>query len=212
MEITNVLVIGAHFDDAELGCGGTMAKLVSEGKNVYKLTLTNNVTNFSQMNIKVGFEDSLSDSARACKVLGVTEITDFDFVECNNLVYCTEVMQKIEKIIFEKNIDTVFVHYDVDANQDHVAASKLSLTAARHCRNILFYQSNGYVLEKPYYPTVFFDISDYYEKKRSALDCYTGDHNRFDRLFDISLKKTEIWGYGNKTKYAEGFIPVKVCL
>ena len=212
MEIKNVLVIGAHFDDAELGCGGTMAKLVAEGKKVYKLTLTNNVTNFSQMNIKVGFEDSLSDSARACNLLGVKEITDFDFVECNHLEYSTEIMQKIERIIFEKNIDTVFVHYDVDANQDHVAASKLSLTAARHCRNILFYQSNGYVLEKPFYPTVFFDISDYYDKKKESLDCYTGDHNRFDRLFDVSLKKTKIWGYGNKTKYAEGFIPVKICL
>ena len=47
----NILVIGAHFDDAELGCGGTMAKLSAEGKNVYKLTLTDNVTDFRQMKI-----------------------------------------------------------------------------------------------------------------------------------------------------------------
>lgn len=54
--LQNILVIGAHFDDSELGCGGTMAKLASEGKNVYKLTLTDNVTNFQQMNIHVDME------------------------------------------------------------------------------------------------------------------------------------------------------------
>lgn len=35
----NILIVGAHFDDAELGVGGTAAKLVEQGKNVYKLTL-----------------------------------------------------------------------------------------------------------------------------------------------------------------------------
>lgn len=53
MLMENVLIVGAHFDDAELGAGGTAAKLASEGKNVYKLTLTDNVTKFDAMNINV---------------------------------------------------------------------------------------------------------------------------------------------------------------
>lgn len=206
----NILVIGAHFDDAELGCGGTMARLASEGKNVYKLTLTDNVTNFEQMNIHVDMESSLSDSAMACKEMNVQEITDFEMVKCNSLVYSTEVMQRVESVIFNYNIDTVFIHYDSDMNQDHVAASKICLTAARHCKNIFYYQSNGYILDKFFYPTVFFDISDFYEVKKKALAHYRGDHNRFDRLFDISLKRTEVWGYANKVDYAEGFVPVKI--
>ena len=207
----NILVIGAHFDDAELGCGGTMAKLASEGKNVYKLTLTDNVTNFQQMNIHVDKESSQVDSARACEEMRVTEIENFDLVQCNKLVYTTEIMQKVEAIIFEKNIDTVFIHYDSDMNQDHVAASKICLTAARHCKNIFYYQSNGYILDKAFYPTVFFDISEFYDVKKKALEHYRGDHNRFDRLFDVSLKRTEIWGYANKVDYAEGFVVVKAC-
>ena len=121
-------------------------------------------------------------------------------------------MQKIEAIIFDKKIDTVFIHFNADMNQDHIASSKISLTAARHCKNIFYYQSNGYVLDETFYPTVFFDISDFYKIKEEALNCYKGDHNRFERLFDISLKRTEIWGYANKVNYAEGFVPVKVCL
>ncbi len=207
----NILVIGAHFDDADLGCGGTMARFASEGKKVYKLTLTDNKTDFEQRNIKVGFEDSLADSQNASQILGVEELVDFPFIECNNLQYATEIMQSIERIIFEKNIDTVFIHFDADLNKDHVAASLLSETAARHCKNVLYYQSNGYVLSKAFYPTLFIDISDFYDKKAEALGAYRGDHNRYDRLFDISLKRTEIWGYANEVKYAEGFMPLKVC-
>ena len=207
----NILVVGAHFDDAELGCGGTMAKLAAEGKKVYKLTLTDNVTDFKQMNIHVDMDSSREDSANACKELNVEEV-NFDMVKCNELNYSTKLMQKVESIIWEKKIDTVFIHNNADLNKDHVAASQICLTAARHCKNIFYYQSNGYVLDQAFYPTFFIDISEYYKKKERALNYYRGDHNRFDRLFDISLKRTEIWGYANKVAYAEGFVPVKVCL
>ena len=208
----NILVIGAHFDDAELGCGGTMAKLAAEGKKVYKLTLTDNVTDFRQMNIRVDMESSRLDSARACRLLGVEEITSMEMNACNSLVYETKLMQQVEAILFSKEIDTVFMHNRADINRDHIAASQICLTAARHCENIFYYQSNGYILDESFYPTVFFDISAYYDKKKAALNAYRGDHNRFDRLFDISLKRTEIWGYANKVQYAEGFVPVKIRL
>jgi len=77
MLMENILIVGAHFDDAELGAGGTAAKLAAEGKRVYKLTLTDNVTKFDAMNINVAYESSRVQSAKACKVLGVKEITDF---------------------------------------------------------------------------------------------------------------------------------------
>ena len=209
--IKNALGIGAHFDDVELGCGGTLARIVAEGGNAYKITLTNNVTNFSAMGINVDFESSLLDSANACRELGVTEVFDVPFQECNNLQYSTALMQSIEKFIFEHEIDTVFIHYNSDFNQDHVNASVLSLTAARHVKNILYYQSNGYILESSFYPTVFVDVSDFIEKKKNALAQYKGDHNRFNRLFDISVKRNDVWGYANKVDFAEGFVPVKIC-
>lgn len=209
--MNNILVIGAHFDDAELGCGGTMAKFAAQGKKVYKLTLTDNVTNFAQMNIRVGFESSLSDSSRACAVLGVQEITDFKFAACNYLHYSAEFMQQVEHVIYQREIDTVFIHYDADANQDHVEASRICRTAARHCKNVFYYQSNGYIPEKPFHPTFFIDISDFYEKKKAALAQYHEEHNRGDRLFETALLKNAVWGYANAVSYAEGFVPLKIC-
>lgn len=209
MSINNVLIIGAHFDDAELGAGGTAAKLVEDGKHVYKLTLTDNVTNFDQRHLFVDYNSSKAQSHRACEILGVNEIDDFLPIECSTLSYSRETMQRVERVIYDYNIDTVFIHFNTDMNRDHVAANSISVTAARHCANILEYQSNGYILDNVFYPTFFVDISKYIEKKTKALSCYSSEHNRFNRLFETNIERNHIWGYGNEINYAEGFKIVK---
>lgn len=205
----NILVVGAHYDDAELGAGGTSAKLAAEGKNVYKLTLTNNVTRSKHLHLNVEYETSVKESGLACEILGVHEIPDFAPIECGQLFYNTEVMQKVEDVLYKYHIDTVFMHYTDDLNQDHISASKICLTAARHCDNIFFYQSNLYISPHPFQPTFFFDISDFIDKKRKALYQYTGDHNRFNALFETNIERNHVWGYSNKCEYAEGFMAHK---
>lgn len=212
MNAKNILIIGAHYDDAELGAGGTAAKLVAEGKKVYKLTLTNNETDFGAMNIHVDADSSILQSAKACEILGVNEITDFKPVQCCELYYSTEIMQRVEKVIFDLNIDTVFMHYYDDMNQDHVEASRICKTASRHCKNVLMYHSNGYILQQQLNPVVFVDISGQIEQKKASLACYEGDHNRFNKLFDTVIERNHIWGYANKVDYVEGFLPLKMLL
>ncbi len=205
----NILVVGAHFDDAELGAGGTAAKLVQAGKKVYKLTMTDNVTKFDQKNISVDYDSSKRESARAAAELGMIEITDFEPVPCSTLEYNKDIMQRVEKIIYDYQIDTLFTHFGTDMNQDHVETARICVTAARHCPNILQFQSNGYILDNVFYPTFFVDISDVIEKKRASLAQYGSPHNRFDRLFETNIERNHIWGYGNEVEYAEGFNVVK---
>lgn len=206
----NILIIGAHFDDTELGAGGTAAKLAKEGKNVYKVTLTDNVTKFEQRNVNVDFSSSKRQSREACEVLGITEL-DFDPPEeCSKLEYSKTVMQRLEKIIFNYEIDTVFIHFGEDMNQDHVEACRICLTAARHCANILEFQSNGYILDNAFYPTFFVNISDYISLKEQALRKYGEEHDRMNRLFTTIIERNHIWGYSNEVEYAEGFRIVKM--
>jgi N-acetylglucosamine malate deacetylase 1 len=207
-----ILMIGAHFDDVELGAGGSAAALVAQGRHVYKLTLTDNVTRSKHLDLDISYDSSRENSARACKEIGVVEISDYQTSPCNQLVYSSENMQKIEAIIFENKIDTVFLHFHSDLNQDHMAASELCKTAARHCKNILMYQSNLYVLPMAYYPTIFFDITPFINMKISALKQYDPQHNRFNRLFESTIKRNEVWGYQIKTEYAEAFHAVKLVL
>lgn len=209
-----VLIIGAHYDDTELGAGGTAAKLVDEGCQVYKVTLTDNEVVESAYNRKTSQKDSIEDSKCASKILGIKEITDVPQAPVCQLTYSTEMMQALEKVILEKQIDTVFVHSEFDVNQDHCAAGKIGKTAARHCDNILIYQSNLYVCEQPFYPTVFFDISNYIDQKRQALAQYGIEHQRFgaenDTLFENNIRRNKVWGYSNGVRYAEGFLPFKI--
>ncbi len=207
--INNVLLVGAHFDDAELGVGGTAAKLTAQGKNVFKVTLTDNNTDFKQRGVSVGFDSSRLQSKKACGILGVREL-EFKPEECSRLIYGKEVMQRLEALIFQHEIDTVFIHFNEDMNRDHIEANNICLTAARHCANIFEYQSNGYILDNVFYPTFFVNISDYIDKKRQALAQYGAEHNRMDRLFDTVIERNHIWGYANEVEYAEGFRIVKM--
>ena len=210
--MNNILIVGAHFDDTELGVGGTAAKLAERGSNVYKLTLTDNVTNYVSAGVKVEYDSSRKQSAEACKLLGINEITDFNPVPCTTLEYTTEIMHKVEGYIEKYHIDTVFMHFNSDMNTDHVAASRICLTAARHCDNIIQFQSNGYVLEDVYYPTYYVDISDQIEKKKKALACYGSEHNRFGSLFEVNIARNRVWGFSNKVMYAEGFNVIKILM
>lgn len=210
MNFNNVLIIGAHYDDAELGAGGTAARLAKEGKNVYKITLTDNETKFDVFNIEVSASESKEQSAKACEKLGIKEITDFETERCSELEYSKRVMQKVEEVIFKYDIDTVFIHYSDDCNHDHIESYLICKTAARHCKNIFMYQSNIYIAQNQFAPTVFFDITDFVEDKKDALSEYGEEHNRFNKLFDAVLAKNKVYGYSLKTEYAEGFMPIKM--
>ena len=206
----NILIIGAHFDDAELGAGGSAAKWVSQGKKVYKYTLTDNETIFPERNIHVKFEDSKRQSQQAAKTLGMVEIENADPAPHGKLMFGQEQMQRVESIIFDYNIDTVIIHFNCDAHQDHVEACRICLAAARHCKNILQYQSNGYIMDNEFRPTFFVDITDFIEQKKRALSCYGTEHNRMNRLFGTNLERNHLWGYANEVEYAEGFKVIKM--
>lgn len=206
-----ILVIGAHYDDSELGAGGTMSKLVSQGKEVYKITLTDTEVFSDIMNIDIKGENVKQNSARACAVLGVSEIEVTQSIY-GHLLYSQSIMQEIEKIIIDYKIDTCIFHFADDYNTDHIAANQICKTASRHCKNTLMFQSNPYILPMAFTPNFFVDISEYVDLKRTALECYEKEHDRQGRLFETNIERNYIWGYGNHVVAAEGFKLIKYCI
>ena len=207
----NILIVGAHYDDVELGCGGTAAKLSRMGCKVYKIILTDNEFDSESMNLSIRKSTCVKSSERACGILGINEL-QFSQAPYGQLVYNQNIMQNLENIIIEKQIDTIITHYSSDMHHDHEEAFKICKTAGRHCDNILTYQSNGYITDRQFTPNLFVDISDVIDKKIQSLKVYEEDEkeqNRQGRLFDICIMKNNIWGYANHVKYAEGFEIVK---
>ena len=194
-----------------------MAKWVKEGKTVYKMTLTDNETDFKQRGIKVDYRSSLEDSRSACKVLGVSDECHFvDHNPCGMLYYQKTTMQFLEDIILNYKIDTLLIHYMNDLNQDHAEASKICYTAGRYCDTILMYQSNRYILPTDFYPRVFVDITDTFELKCNALQCYRISHDRYKRLFTETGCHNMGLGYSvfteKKERYVEAFQPLKMVI
>lgn len=66
----NVLILVAHHDDLELGCGGTVAKLVEKGHDVTSLVMTHSgYTNAEGVTVRKR-EDALAEADAASAVLG----------------------------------------------------------------------------------------------------------------------------------------------
>ena len=125
-------------------------------------------------------------------------------------------MQLLEGIIIDKDIDTVVIHNLYDIQQDHVEASKISYVAGRYCSNILMYQSNKYILPRDFYPRIFIDITSTIEKKREALSQYGYGHDRYSKLFEMTLYQNRVFGYSadpsSENKFAEAFSPIKMVI
>ncbi len=210
----NVLLIGAHYDDVDLAAGGTAARLSAEGKNVFKLTLTDNYVEASQFNQYTSAESSERQNKEVCRILGISDIDSFQKRPNCKLEYSKEFMQDIEAVIIDKNIDTVFIHSEYDMNHDHIRAAEVCKVAARHVRNIYSYRSNIYVTETAYCPHMFFDITQYVDVKRKALNVYGKEHDRVmangdNTLFESVFYQNRIWGYAIDALYAEGFEVIK---
>lgn len=205
----NILIIGAHYDDTELGAGGSAAKWVEEGKNVYKITLTDTEVFSEDMGLKIRASRAKENSIAAAKILGITEL-EFPMAPYGKLEYSQEIMQKLEHTIKENEIDTCIFHFCDDYQTDHLGAHQICKTASRHCKNIMMFQSNPYILTQPFSPTYFVDITDYIDKKRKALSMYDAEHNRQGNLFETNIRRNQIWGYGNHVPYAEGFMVIKM--
>ena len=79
----NILAIGAHFDDVELGCAGTLARHIAEGDNVYIYVVT--LSGYSNQNKKIVRSNQVAkkEGLKAMKILGVKQLICGNFKTLN---------------------------------------------------------------------------------------------------------------------------------
>lgn len=115
----DILAFGAHPDDVELGCGGTLAKLISEGKTVAIVDLTQ-----GELGTRGTVETRAEESAAASEILGIKyrenlKMKDGFILNIENLQL--EVVAMIRKY----KPEIVFANAIEDRHPDHAKASKL---------------------------------------------------------------------------------------
>src|SRR5690606_23917511 len=106
-----ILAIGAHPDDIEFGCGGTMAKLAAEGANLHFVVVTDGNRGSRQHEVEKQalIASRKQEQAAAAKVLGATEVIFLD-EEDGNLIADISLKEKIVRVVRKIKPDAIFTH------------------------------------------------------------------------------------------------------
>jgi len=205
----NVLAIGAHFDDVELGCSGALAKHVAQGDRVYVFVAT--VSGFSNQHAQIirSNETALKEAQEAMKIIGTHEMFCGQF-KTLEIEFVDELNIQILRIIQEKKIDLVYTHWNGDIHHDHAAVSKASLHSSRHVPRLLMYRSNWYHSTQDFRGNFYVDITKYWSIKEKAIRAHATEVERTDNAW-ISFFQNEAENAGQRigVKYAEVFEVVK---
>jgi len=201
----NILAIGAHPDDIELGCGGTLIKAVREGHNVFMYTLTRGGAS--------GEPSQRTDELkRSAKFIGAKDLRIDDF-EDTRLTPGPELINHIESYVNFADPDLIYTHSKKDIHHDHRAIATATVEAARFSSNILSYEIP---LTKEFEPEVYFDISDVIDEKVELIEIFWSQNAK------LYLKANAIKGLaeyralqsrmGASVNYVETFEVEKLCL
>ncbi|MCG3711695.1 PIG-L family deacetylase [Aliarcobacter butzleri] len=204
----NVLAIGAHFDDIELGCGGALAKHVANGDKVYAYVATKSgFINYQNIVIRSN-EIANKEGETAMNILGVELIKgSFNTLE---IEFIDELNLEIIKIVEDRNIDLVYSHWMGDIHHDHQAVAKASLHSCRHVPRQLMYRSNWYHSNLEFKGNFYVDISNFWEIKKKSIEAHESEMERTGkRWIEFFHNEAKNAGQRIEVKYAEVFEVIK---
>jgi N-acetylglucosamine malate deacetylase 1 len=205
----NILFIGAHHDDLEIGIGGSVRKWVTEGHQVYSVILTNSKWTAPDGSKFRFEEDIVSQCDKASKILGY-EPYNFDVCDALQLKFSDDIVKDLLKIIIDKKIDFLVTHWPYDAHPDHQVTSNLALAASRKIPRILLTKISMNSVLHPYKPNYFVDISDTISYKYEAIKFYTSEYKRKGEEWkDFIHSSAKYYGIECNYKFAEAFEIVK---
>jgi len=173
----SILVIAPHPDDAELGMGGSIARLAVQGHRVHLVDMT------SGEPTPLGDPITRAAEAKAAaKILGI-ERTQLGLAN-RQVTHDIPSRHKLAAVIRVHRPDWLFVPYPLDAHPDHVAVTKIAEDArfdakltktdipGEPCypKRIIYYFCTHLRLNIE--PTFCLDISDTIEKKMASVMAY----------------------------------------
>lgn len=188
------LAFGAHPDDVELGCGATIAKLVSQGKKVGIVDLTR-----GELGTRGSAEIRTKETKEASKILGITIRENMDFKD-GFFRNDEEHQLKIIQVIRKYQPDFVFCNAPDDRHIDHPKGSQLIVEASflSGLTKINTDDSSGnaqkqwrpkniyhYIQWKNLDPDFIFDVSGFHNTKMDAVKCYSS------QFYDPKSKEPE---------------------
>ena len=176
-----ILVFAPHADDEILGVGGTIAKYIDEGHEVFICVITSGHPSM--------FKEELLSSLRkeaiaAHKYLGIRETIFLDFPAVMlNEVPKFQINQKIQEIIGNIIPNVVYIPHFGDMHNDHTIVSQACMVALRPINNHKVEEVYSYETlsetewnlphsSNTFLPNTYVNISKYINKKITAIEYF----------------------------------------
>lgn len=204
MAARSVLAVGAHPDDVELGCGGTLLAHAAAGDAVALLVMTGG---------EQGPDGAIPEVRRreqqaAARVLGARLLWG-GLTDCA-VVADAAAVAVVERAIDAVGADVVYVHAPDDSHQDHRATTAAVLSAARRLSRVVHYQSPSTL---GFAPSVFVDVTATLSGKLAALRAHASQVAGSSMVEpDAVVAAARYWGAQARVGYAEGFAPTRLVL
>lgn len=220
-EHLDILIFGAHADDAEIGMGATIAKHTAAGVRVGICDLT-----LAEMSSNGNVELRKQEAAEASCILGVSMRSSLELPD-RGLFLGKEPLDRITQEIRKYKPRVVFAPYWQDRHPDHIACSHLLQEAVFNAKLRKYMPESEahtvqhlyfYFINDVYEADLLVDVSACYEKKIAALQAYrsqfeaSGQNNDYvsTPLNQGYVQRVEardrLMGQKRMVAYAEGFV------
>ena len=164
----NILAIGAHPDDIELGCGGLLLKASRQDRhNVFMYTLTRGGASDNP-------EERTKELIESARFIGAKRLW-IDNFEDTKLSLSSDLINHIEFFIKRADPDIVLTHSLGDTHHDHRAIAASTMEAGRFVPNILAYEIP---VTREFKPQVYYDISDVIDGKLELINIFLSQRSK----------------------------------
>jgi LmbE family N-acetylglucosaminyl deacetylase len=200
-----ILAIGAHYDDVEIGCGGTILKLGRAGHNVHLLVITDSEYTDGRGNVVRTATQAMDEGTRAAGVMGISSSFNLQY-KAKSVISSHKLIEEINNILDDIRPSLIFTHWYGDLHEDHLETARASLVAARHYPKVLMYRSNWYHSSSVFNGRLYVDITDVIEEKCNLLKLHVSEYERRGNVWvDFVVARAQEAGMHLNIPYAEEF-------
>jgi len=204
MPAPRILALGAHPDDIEAGCGGTLIKYAQSGHQIFLMVLTGGEQGEPAPGVRK------AEQEQAAKILCAEKIF-WGGCEDAHVPLGYDIVQQIEAVVEEVKPNFIFVHYGEDTHQDHRHLAMSTMSATRYTKNVLFYEGPT---TQNFSPTVYVDIESVLEDKVLALMSHSSQVNKTNieglTITDFVRSAAQFRGFQGRVNNAEAFVPLRL--
>jgi N-acetylglucosamine malate deacetylase 1 len=218
-----VLAVGAHPDDLEILCGGTLARYVQEGHDVVMCNATlGNRGSFEHTSEEIA-QIRLREAKRAAEIAGAEHVTlGLSDAEVN--AADPEQVRLVVDLVRDARPDVIITHSPNDYMSDHNETSRLVFGASFHATLPLYDTGKAHhgtvapifymdtVMGVDFQPVEYVDVTATIETKVAMLEAHESqltwlrDHDGVDVVEQMKTV-TRFRGQQCGVQYAEGFAP-----